>query len=158
MLEILKEAKIFEDCTNQELADISNICQKISVKDGAQILEARSPADYFYVIAEGCVELRFTVTHYFSSQEITFDRKVKGEALGWSALTEPHLYTLAAWAVKDSELLRLKADDIKNLYSKNHHLGYVLMKNIAEIIGGRFDLVQNILIDTIQQNLKEKEL
>jgi signal-transduction protein with cAMP-binding, CBS, and nucleotidyltransferase domain len=158
MVELLKEAKIFKNCSNQELNDISNICETISVNEGEQVLEAKSPADHLYVIADGCIELRFTVTHYFSSQEITLDRKVKGEAFGWSALTEPHLYTLAAWAVKDSKLLRLKADDIKSLCSKNHHLGYILMRNIAEIIGGRFDLVQKILIDTIQQDLKEKEL
>ncbi|MCK5452950.1 MAG: cyclic nucleotide-binding domain-containing protein [Calditrichia bacterium] len=158
MVELLKESKIFNECTNQELTDISNICQTISVKDGEQILEAKSPAEYLYIIAEGCVELRFTVTHYFSSQKITFDRKVKGEAFGWSALAEPHLYTLAAWAVKDSKLLKLTGNDIKRLCSENYHLGYVLMKNVAEIIGERFDLVQKILIDTIQLNLKEKEL
>jgi CRP-like cAMP-binding protein len=158
MLELLKAAKIFVGCTTQELKDISNICQSISIKKGAQIFEAKSPADHLYIVANGGVELRFTVTHYFASQEITFDRKFKGEAFGWSALTEPNLYTLAAWAVKDSELLRLNAKDIKKLCSENYHLGYVLMKNVAEIIGERFDLVQKIVIDTIQQNLKEKEL
>ena len=53
---------------------------------------------------------------------------------------------------------QITAKDIEKLSAENNHLGYILMKNIADTIGGRFDLVQRMLIDLIQQNLKEKEV
>jgi hypothetical protein len=32
------------------------------------------------------------------------------------------------------------------------------MRNIAEVIAERFELVQKVLIDVVQQSLREKEL
>ncbi|MFQ6113592.1 MAG: Crp/Fnr family transcriptional regulator [bacterium] len=157
MIELLKEARVFKECTSQELQEIAKICQRRAFKNGERIFEAESPAQNLYRVAEGAVELNFKVVHYHASKEMTLDRKFKGEAFGWSALTEPFIYTLSAIAVQDSVLLTIKANDIKKLCTENNHLGYVLMKNIAEIIGGRFASVQKILIDMIQQNLIEKE-
>lgn len=157
MIDILKEARVFKEFTTQELQEISAICEKITFKSRERIFEAETPAEYLYIVAEGAVELNFKVTHYHALKEMTLDRKFKGEAFGWSALTEPYHYTLSAITMQDSELLRIKADNIKRLCAENNHLGYILMKNIAEIIGERFASVQKILIDLIQQNLIEKE-
>lgn len=157
MIDLLKDSRIFKECTNRELEAISNICQRITLKNGERIFETEIPAEYLYIVGEGAVELRFKVTHYHASKEITLDRIFKSEAFGWSALTEPFIYTLSALAMQDSELLRIKANDIKRLCSENNHLGFNIMKNIAEIIGERFASLQKILIDVIQQNLIEKE-
>lgn len=157
MIELLKQARVFKEFTTQELQEIANICERITFKSGERIFEAESPAEYLYIVAKGGVELQFKVTHYHALKEVTLDRKLEGEAFGWSALTEPHHYTLSAMAMQDSELLRIKANDIKKLCAENNHLGYILMQNIAEIIGERFASVQKLLIDIIQQNLIEKE-
>lgn len=157
MLDLLKETRVFKGCTIQELQDIANFCQRTTFKNGEYIFKAKSPAEYLYIVQEGVVELRFKVTLYLASREITIDRKFEGNVFGWSALVEPHIYTLSAIAVKDSELVRINEKDLKRLSKENHHLGYTLMKNISEIIGERFELLQKILIDFIQKDLKEKE-
>ncbi len=158
MIDLLKECRVFKECSDQELAQTAKICQKVSFKNGEPIFEAGSSAEYLYVVGTGAVELRFKVTHYQASTGIALDRKFRGDAFGWSALTEPYVYTLSALAMQDCELVNLKANDMKGLCNKNNHMGYVLMKNISEIIGERFASIQRILIDVIQQNLKEKEL
>ncbi len=157
MVDLLKESRVFKEFTTQELGKIANICARIALKDGERIFEAESPAEYLYIVAEGAVELHFKVIYYHALKEMTLDRKFKGEAFGWSALTEPNIYTLSALAMQDSELLRIKANDIIKLCAENNHLGYILMKNIAEIVGERFASIQKILIDVIQQSLKDKE-
>ena len=158
MIYLLKEAKLFRECTIKELQDIASLCQSLTFKDGEHIFEAQSPAIYLYIISEGTVDLRFRVTYYEASQEITIDRKFRGEAFGWSALIEPHTYTLTAMAMKDSQLVRISEKDINKLCKENNRLGYIIMKNISEIVGERFYLIQKMLIDVIQKNLKDKEL
>lgn len=158
MLDLLKEAKVFRECTTEELKEVADITQSLTLKNGERVFDAKNPAEYLYIVAKGAVELRFTVTHYRAAKEVTIDRILEKEAFGWSSLREPHPYTLSALAVKDSKLLRLSAKDVKRLCAENHHLGYVLMKNIADIIGERFDLAQKMLIELIQQELKEKEV
>ncbi len=157
MFQILKESRLFNECTIQELNEIAKICKKITFKTGERIFEAKSFAEYLYIVSEGAVELRFTISYYNVSQEITLERKTEGEVFGWSALTKPNVYTNTALAIQDSELLSINERDIKELCAKNEHLGFILMKNIAEIIGERFQMVQKMLMNEIQQNLKEKE-
>ena len=158
MFQILKESRLFNGCPSPELHDIYNICQKITFNEDELIFEAKSSAEYLYLISKGSVELRFEVYYYNASQKITLDRKSTGDAFGWSALTKSNIYTLSAWAIQNSDLLRINGNDINDLCSKNERMGYILMKNISEIIGDRFELVQKMLINEIQQNLKEKEL
>ncbi len=157
MFQILKESRLFNECTIQELNEIAKICKKITFKTGERIFEAKNFAEYLYIVSEGAVELRFTISYYNVSQEITLERKTEGEVFGWSALTKPNVYTNTALAIQDSNLLSLNERDISELCKKNEHLGFILMKNIAEIIGERFQMVQKMLMNEIQQNLKEKE-
>ncbi len=158
MLNLLEEARLFKECTSQELLDINDVCQKISYKNGECIFKAGSPTEYLYVVSEGAVELRFKVNLYQSSQEITIERISEGEVFGWSALAKSHTYSLSAFVVKDSNLLRIKEKDLLRLCTATHHLGYILMKNITEIISERFELVQKMLIDLIRKDLSEKEI
>ena len=97
-------------------------------------------------------------SHYAASKEITLDHKFGGDVFGWSAMTEPYIYTLSALSVQDSELLQFKADDLKTLCKRNSHLGYILMNNISEIISERFSAQQRILIELVRQRIKEKEI
>lgn len=158
MLQILQECKLFKECTKRELNTIADICQEVTFGKGESVFEAKSTGEYLYIISEGVIELRFRVNFYNASQELALERKTRGEVFGWSAITKPNLYTLSAFALQNSDLLRLKGNDINELCSKNNHLGYILMRNIAEVIGERFQIVQTMLINEIQQNLRQKEL
>ncbi len=158
MVELLKRARIFEGCTPQHLEDIGKICERVTFKEGERIFEAKAPAEYFYIVSEGVVNLCCNVNHYNALSELAFERNHKGEAFGWSALVEPYTYTLSAIAVRDSELLKISGMKIKKMSTNDHHFGFLLLGNLTQIIGERFALVQQALIEEIQHTLKEKEL
>lgn len=158
MINLLKESKLFAGCTGEEIADIANVAQKIRVQARERIFAAGEPAEYLYVVLEGAVSLRFEVSYFDASREITLDRKQAGEAFGWSVFVEPSLYTLSAFAESDAELMKVRRQDLAALCEGSHHLGFVIMKNISEIIAGRYGAVQNMLVGAIQQDLQRREL
>ncbi|MFQ5650003.1 MAG: Crp/Fnr family transcriptional regulator [bacterium] len=158
MIDLLRVSRVFKELTDDELQEVANCCQRVSLEIGERIFEAETPAEYLFIVGRGSVELRFRVTHYHATKEIILERKFKGDTLGWSALAEPYVYTLSAVTMQDSELLKLKASDIKGVCEQNKRIGYVLMKNISEIIGERFASIQRLVIDLIQDNLNEKQL
>ena len=158
MFQILKECKLFNECTIQELEEIADLYKPVTFKKGEHIFEAKSFAEYLYIVSEGTVELHFEINYYNASQELILERKTRGEVFGWSALTKPNIYTLTALATQDSDLLIINERELRELCAKNNHLGYVLMNNIAVTIGERFQIVQNMLIYEIQNNFREKEL
>lgn len=157
MIDLLKEAKLFEDLLPEELEQIQKLCEVRNLKKGAQIIAAGEPADYLFMVVEGEVELRFEVVYSNASTEISLDRKGRGESFGWSALIEPYQYSLSAFAVKDCELLQLRGRDIEKLCKENTHLGYVMMNSIAKLIGQRFSAMEKALVTEIQRSLREKD-
>ena len=157
MLSLLKESKLFGECTDQELEKVAVACETNTAEAGETIFEAGTPAEHLYVVSEGSVELRFTVTHYNASQEIAIDRNFKGDVFGWSASAAARTFTLSAVAVRNSKLLRINRSDIKRLCTESDHFGHVFMKNIADIIGQRFIMVQQVLIEVTQHYLKKQE-
>jgi CRP-like cAMP-binding protein len=157
MIESLNTVQALVECTNEEQQAVADICQRATMQKGDRIFESQSPAEFLYFLTDGVVELRFKVTHYLETREIPIDRIRKGEVFGWSALAQSKAYRLSALAVEDGELLKAPAADIRELCSANHHFGYVLMKNIFAIIGERYDMTQQLLIDVIQKQLDDKE-
>ncbi len=157
MIVLLEKSSVFKECTPQELEAIANICERMDVKNDDCIFEAESPAEHLYMLVDGAVDLRFKLTCFHSAKEITLERIFDGEIFGWSSLTGPHVYTLSASTMQASQLLRLNAQDLRRLCKDNDHLGYVLMHNLAEIIGERLASMQRMLINVIQENLKDRE-
>lgn len=158
MINLLTESGIFAGCTGRELTEIANVALKIGVTAGESIFTAGSPADHLFIVLDGSVALRFQVSYLEEKRNITLDRKSAGEAFGWSVFVEPSLYTLSAVAVEQSELMKIRKQDLDCLCAGNHHLGYVIMKNISEIIAERFAMVQNRLVNAIQLDLRDREV
>ena len=158
MLDLLKEVRVCKGCTEAELQEIAEICERITFKNRERVFEAQRPAEYLYIVGKGLIDLRFSVTHYLASAEITLDQIGNGEIFGWSTFAYPYLYTVSAIAVRDSQLLKIKQTNLNQICTTNSHLGYGIMSKIAQTIGERFALVQKILVNEVQHGLSEKEL
>ncbi len=158
MLDLLKEVRVCKGCTEAELEEVAKICERVTFKSEERVFEAQRPAEYLYVVGTGLIDLRFSVTHCLASAEITLDQIGKGEIFGWSTFAYPYVYTVSAIAAMDSELLRIKQDDLTRICTGNSHLGYGIMSRIAQTIGERFALVQKILVNEVQHGISEKEL
>jgi CRP-like cAMP-binding protein len=52
--------------------------------------------------------------------------------VGISALVEPLRYTLSGRCAVDSTLLAIKREDLRDLMCKDHELGCIMMKNMAQ--------------------------
>lgn len=157
MIELLQEAGLFHGLLPDELEQIQKRGEVRNIEEGTLLFEAGKPAEYLYVVLEGQIELRFKVVYFNAAIEIPLENKNRSEAFGWSALIEPYTYTLSAFAAKDCRLWQLRGRDIERLCAENSHLGYVIMNNVAKLIGRRFSALEKALVAEIQQSLKAKD-
>lgn len=157
MLSELKASRLFRECTDRELEKVASVCETETFAAGETVFKADAPAHHVYIVGEGSVDLRFAATYYAASQEITLDRKFKGDVLGWSAIVEPHAFTLSAVAVRNSTLLKILGSDLTRFCAEDDHFGYVFMRNMAHLIGQRFNIAQRMLIDVVQDRLRKQE-
>ena len=157
MIDGLERFAILEGLTPEESDTIVQRCEVTTVKKGEKLFEAGKYAHSLFLVRSGSVELRFKVVCFDGLIEIPLERIGAGNVCGWSAMIPPHSYTLTAYATEDSEVLQLKRTDLQDICEANTRLGYIVMKNIARIIGERYELTARILIGEIQRDLQKKE-
>lgn len=148
---------IFKGLTPEELDVIMRCCETITVKRGEQVFKAGEPAHSLFLVLSGTIELRFKAAYYAGALEIPLEAVGANGACGWSAMVPPYSYTLSAHATEDSKLLRIRQTDLQDCCEADTRLGYVVMKNIAQIVGARYELALKMLIGEIQTGLKEKD-
>lgn len=153
----LQAFSIFQDLAPEQLEAVAALCQGARARKGEQIFAVGDPARSLYLVGAGQIELRFAVHYANAPVEIVLDRKTSGDIFGWSALIPPHRYTLSAHAAEDSDLWRIEQADLLNLCEANSRLGFLIMKNIARVIGERFELAEQMLIREIRHGLQRQD-
>jgi CRP-like cAMP-binding protein len=157
MVEGLERLGIFEGLTRDQLHTVGERCEITTVKRGETIFRAGEPAQYLLFVRSGRVELRFQVVYAGTPSEYPLDTVTANGACGWSAMIPPHKYTLTAYAVEDSELLRIKQTDLQYCCDADPRTGSVVMGNIARTVGKRYERAQQILVGEIQNNLRQRD-
>lgn len=148
---------IFDGLTPEEAHSILERCETVKIKKGERAFEAGEPAEALFLVRSGRIEVRFKVVYLNATMDAPLDYVGAGDAFGWSALIPPHTYTLSAIATEDSELLRIKRSDLQECCERNPRVGYGVMKNIARMLGHRYEIARQGLLKGIQKDLEKKE-
>ena len=149
---ILRGIIFFDGLTATELMQISKIFKIVKLKKGDKIFSRGDSAKDFYIVRSGKVHLCFQISILLADEEIVVDIKSVGDVFGWSALVEPHELTLSAYCDEDCELIQMRGKDVLSLCAKNHHMGYILMGNLAKVISSRLDRIQGLFEKEIELN------
>ena len=91
-------------------------------------------AKYLFVIISGKIAL----TLEFDEDNIQrLNPYMPGEVIGWSALVTPQLYTMGAITEAPSTVIGFLGEEVFMLMEQNPDQGYLLLKNLAEVMAER---------------------
>lgn len=146
--DLLKEFSFFKGFTDEELSKLAEIATEESFKAGAQVYKKGDPASKFYLLIEGKIVMQMDsyMGPHRPPMQVTVDLVTRGEAMGWSSVVEPYLYTLGARCMDDSRALAFDAEKLRDLLNKNHTLGYKFALAVAKVIATRLTHTQIILV------------
>jgi len=133
-IENLQKFIIFKDLTERELELLCGIAKEVIYEAGIRIFEEKSLARTLYLLLEGKVEIRLRCS---DAGYVVVDSVLPGDIFGWSAITDPHTFTASAWSVEKTRLIAFDADAILDIFEKNNHIGYRVVKTLASVIGRR---------------------
>ncbi len=130
-LEVLKSVELFEGISATEMNDVARICEERIYQAGDVITEQGKPGDELFIIFDGFVE----VVHS-GSQSDPSPRAIvnlgRGQIIGEMALVDrgPRSATVRALS-EETIVLKIHREAFERLCDQNHHLGYIVMRNIA---------------------------
>ena len=81
-------------------------------------------------------------------KEIIVDTVMVGQVFGWASIVGPSKRTVNAECSEDSRVIAVPADALKEMFEKNHTLGYTIMKRLSAIIAKRLRNRTDKLIET----------
>ena len=160
IVDTLKSSELFEGLETHQLEKVAVLCRGGSYKEGVMIFREGDEATELYVLTDGRVALEMDVRPVPDRPAIPTAVEVvsKGEGFGWSALVEPHIYTLSARCMTNCTVLAIKGDMLRKVIADDPGLGYELMKRLARLISLRLSHTRLRLTSGLGLVLLGKEL
>jgi len=147
-VDILKQFAFFQVFNEEQIKKLADIATEQSYKAGFQLWKKGDPAKSLYLLEGGKVVLGMD-TYMGTARppmQVTVDIVTKGDAMGWSAVIEPYVYTLGARCIDDSKVIAFDGATLRELLNKDIKLGYTFMHATAKVIATRLTHTEIILI------------
>ena len=145
---------IFKGLSQKEIEEIARLCEEVVFHDGDRVLSEGKRAEYFFLLEQGSVDLRFELPYRETSKEMTVTTIKPGECFGWSAMVSPYKATLSCYSIGNSRAIRIRGDEILGLCERNNHIGFIFMQNLAEMIGNRLTKQRAQFIKEVGDSLR----
>ena len=143
-IDFLENVQIFQGLKREQLAEIMKYCEEAEYQPGTRIFGQGERAAYLWIVKEGQVDLRFEVAGSASSQEHPISSISEAGAFGWSSFTSPNQYRLSGYCSgKSCHLIKVDREGLRQLFEKDTDTGYVVMSNVAAVVGTRFHEFQD---------------
>ena len=146
--EFIEKVSIFKGLDTRQLDKVAACCSEKEFRLGDRLFIEGETADTQWIVEEGQVDLRFDLPGHATSVKNTISSVSAREPFGWSSLVEPNRYTLSAYcATRHCRVVVVKRDDLLSLFGDDADLGFMVMSNLANIIGRRFDHLAKSAMD-----------
>jgi CRP-like cAMP-binding protein len=159
LVNILQAIPWFQRLSDEHFNTMVEISNLIELEqDKVLFKEGEIAGKYIYVVADGRVGIE---TNFPGRGRCRIFTAEAMDVIGWTSLVSAARYTTAsARAVLDSYLVAIDAQKLRQLCEENHHLGYVVMRQLANVIASRLLVTRIQLLDlyappSSQENINE---
>ncbi len=133
-VETLNKFDVFKGLNNEELEKIARICREHTFEQGQAVFSEGSKAEDLYILQKGKVAIELEIRYSGRRVKAAITTLGPGRPISWAAVVEPHILTSSATCEEKAEVIAIKGADLLDLFQKDNHIGYVVMKNLAAVI------------------------
>jgi len=134
----LTACELFGDLTTAELEQIAAIAHKQTYQPGELICVEQERAERLFILDQGRVQLNIHLRSALEpGGEVTIEEVKPGCVFGWSSLVKQRRFTASARALESVSVIVVGADDLNELFDRSAHIGFVVVKQLAEVIASR---------------------
>lgn len=134
----LRCCELFPGLTEDELAQVAAIARRENYQAGDRICAERELADRLFVLEAGRVQVHIRLRSSLEpGGEAIIEEMEPGRIFGWSSLVKQRRFTASAHALEPASIIVIQARDLEALVEQYAHLGFAVMKQLAEVIASR---------------------
>ncbi len=133
-VDLLRKTKVFKDLSSEEINLVEQLAEERACKAGTKVLKEGEPSAECFICIEGELRIQIDVPGRVAVTTRTIGEKV---VFGWSALTNVPSYRASVIADRDSKVLVFNGAEVKKIFEKHPRIGYVMMRNIVDVVSSR---------------------
>jgi len=146
-LDFMDQVEMFTGLTDQQLEALQNTAEVVEYRKSDPIFKHGEAAKNLWIVLEG--EIQLICESEQSRQKdvcepLTFISSA--QTYGWHCFVPPFEYRLSGYcASRHCRLIRLKKEDLEQLFKKYPEIGYSVMNYTLRAIGTQFQELQDEL-------------
>lgn len=135
----------FQEIDPQHFDSLCGIASIKTVEAGEELFREGDKEDLLYIVLEGRIAVELFVPGRGRQRIFTAEPM---DIVGWSSATPVvRQRTAGARAVLPGRLVCLDAIELRRMCERDHDLGYVVMRRLANVIAGRLLVTRLQLLD-----------
>ena len=140
----LSTLPLFSDIPQETLSSIAGMLKEESFKAGQRVIQEGDPAEFFYILRSGEMEVRKTIDRETGKHK-TLAILEEGDIIGEMAIFGKEVRAADVVTLKDSLLWRVDFKDFLNLLNTDHKIGLQLLKAMTAMLISRLRAVNQEL-------------
>jgi CRP/FNR family transcriptional regulator, cyclic AMP receptor protein len=133
----IQDYKLFAGLTENELSEVADLCRRRVYNGNSIIFSPDFPSDDLFIVEGGNDAIQIEVPLGPREGKVVIHTLSKGETFGWAALGPQHIRTATARCLEDVHVICLNGQNLMRLCEDDNHIGYIIMKNLIDIINTR---------------------
>ncbi len=142
--DLLGEHKFFKPFSPQQVATIASCGRNVQFDAETYIAHEGNDADYFYLLRSGLISIELHLP--IPGRQVVQTLKA-GDIMGWSWIYPPYKWHFDLRVTKPVAAVALDGRCLRNKCEEDHSLGYLLMKEFANIMTGRLKAARIQMLD-----------
>ena len=115
---IIQEIELFYDIGDKIVEELVNVMETESYTTGDIVFKEGDPADNFYILVSGAINLYMADTTKVASVALK-----QGEAFGWSSLAGRDFYSATVECAEPSKLYKINKDKLDRVLRQHPATG-----------------------------------
>jgi CRP-like cAMP-binding protein len=129
--------KLFTGLAENELVVIAGLCRRQTYENNSVIFAPDTSSEEIFLLEGGNDAIQIEIQLGVHDEKIVIHTLSKGETFGWAALGSQHAKTATARCLDQASVIAINGKALMQLLEKNNQMGYIVMKNLADIINTR---------------------
>jgi len=144
---ILEMVDIFRGLSPRQLESLAQVSEEKEYRGGEVVFAEHSSGGEVYIIKKGkvCIELGLKG----KPNTATIQRLGVGQIFGELALTDRRSRSATAICDNDCEIITIDRDKLNELFERDNRLGYIVMRNLAQLLAVRLRRTDLMLVASI---------
>ena len=135
-LAVLEKTGLARDLAHEELTTLAKLAREINYPSGTAILREDSRSRDLYLIKKGRISVQLRLSSEDGREELLYSMR-DGQLFGELALLDGSPRSATVRAEDDVVVYKFDYDELLSLLEEQTHIGYIFMRNIAQVISAR---------------------